>query len=122
MKEFENIVTKYVSQYKENRSKIERRDTIRLFREEAGEILKDAECYREEVAAAVAHEGRLLHLSVNWTVWRRKRRTKRPPYRTRRRRWKLRLRESDMKRFPARSTDMRGGADASRPPPRYGGL
>ena len=31
MKEFQNIVEKYVEQYKNNRSKIERRDTIRCF-------------------------------------------------------------------------------------------
>ena len=34
MKEFQNIVEKYVEQYKNNRSKIERRDTIRRFCEE----------------------------------------------------------------------------------------
>lgn len=35
MKEFQTIVEKYVGQYKDNRSKIKRRDTIRLFGEES---------------------------------------------------------------------------------------
>lgn len=42
MKEFQNIIEKYVEQYKDNRSKIERRDTIRRFQEEGEKISADA--------------------------------------------------------------------------------
>ena len=35
IKEFQTILEKYVAQYKDNRSKIERRDTIQVFKEEA---------------------------------------------------------------------------------------
>ena len=47
MKEFQNIVEKYVGQYKDNRSKIQRRDTIRAFHMEADKISGLAETYRE---------------------------------------------------------------------------
>lgn len=42
MKEFQTIVEKYVGQYKDNRSKIKRRDTIRLFEEEAVKVEESA--------------------------------------------------------------------------------
>ena len=38
MKEFQTILEKYVAQYKDNRSKIERRDTIGIFKEQAAAI------------------------------------------------------------------------------------
>lgn len=38
MKEFQSILEKYVGQYKDNQSKIKRRDTIRLFQEKAEQI------------------------------------------------------------------------------------
>lgn len=38
MKEFQNIIEKYVLSYKVNKSKIERRNTIRQFKEDAGQI------------------------------------------------------------------------------------
>lgn len=43
--EFQSIVGKYVGQYKDNRSKIKRRDTIRLFKEEGLQIQEKAEVY-----------------------------------------------------------------------------
>ncbi len=42
MKEFQNILEKYTGQYKDNRSKIERRDTIRKFTQEASAIEQEA--------------------------------------------------------------------------------
>ena len=59
MKEFENIVSKYVNQYKENKSKIERRDTIRLFDKESEEILKLAGEYDAETKRVASHENRI---------------------------------------------------------------
>lgn len=47
MKEFESIVVKYVNQYKDNRAKIQKRDTIRLFEEQAEKIQKKAEKYQD---------------------------------------------------------------------------
>ena len=48
MKEFQNLLEKYVAQYQDNQVKIRRRDRIRLFREEAGPIREQAEQYRAE--------------------------------------------------------------------------
>ncbi len=48
MKEFQNLLEKYVAQYQDNQAKIRRRDIIRLFREEAGPIREQAEQYQAE--------------------------------------------------------------------------
>lgn len=45
MQEFQKILEKYVGQYKDNRSKIKRRDTIRKFKEQAEQIAGKAENY-----------------------------------------------------------------------------
>ncbi len=50
MKEFRNLMEKYVAQYQDNESKIRRRDTIRLFREEAVAVRACAGQYEEEAA------------------------------------------------------------------------
>lgn len=47
MKEFQVILEKYAGQYKDNQSKIRRRDTIRAFEEEAVRIREKAEYYQE---------------------------------------------------------------------------
>lgn len=47
MKEFQNIIEKYVISYKANQSKIERRNTIRQFKEDASEIAASAGEYRQ---------------------------------------------------------------------------
>ncbi len=47
MKEFQGIMEKYTGQYKDNKSKIERRDTIRAFEQEAEQIKKSASAYQE---------------------------------------------------------------------------
>lgn len=46
MKEFQVILEKYVGQYKDNRSKIRRRDTIRQFKQEALQIQEKAGIYK----------------------------------------------------------------------------
>ncbi|MDE5825670.1 MAG: hypothetical protein K2H91_13435, partial [Lachnospiraceae bacterium] len=46
MKEFQNIIEKYVISYKANQSKIERRNTIRQFKEDAVEIAASAGEYK----------------------------------------------------------------------------
>lgn len=47
MKEFQVILEKYTGQYKDNKSKIERRDTIHAFEQEAERIYTGAEKYKE---------------------------------------------------------------------------
>lgn len=47
MKEFQTILEKYAGQYKDNQSKMKRRDTIRIFKEEAVQIRERAESYQE---------------------------------------------------------------------------
>jgi len=47
MKEFQTIIQKYVEQYQDNRSKIERRDAIRRFKEEGEKIRETAESFRD---------------------------------------------------------------------------
>lgn len=45
MKEFQGIMEKYTGQYRDNRSKIERRDTIRVFCTEAERVKESASAY-----------------------------------------------------------------------------
>ena len=47
IREFQSILEKYAGQYKDNRSKIKRRDNIRAFKEEAESIRTRAEEYQE---------------------------------------------------------------------------
>lgn len=47
MKEFQVILEKYVGQYKDNQSKFKRRDTIRIFQEEAVSIQESSQQYQE---------------------------------------------------------------------------
>ncbi len=47
MKEFQTIIEKYVISYKANQSKIERRNTIRQFQEDAAEIAASAGEYKD---------------------------------------------------------------------------
>ena len=47
MKEFQTIIEKYVSMYKDNKSKIERRDTILKFKEDMLEIEEKANAYQQ---------------------------------------------------------------------------
>lgn len=58
MKEFQNLTEKYVAQYQDNQSKIRRRDTIRLFEEEAARIEKQALVCQE----TEEKEGEQMHL------------------------------------------------------------
>lgn len=63
MKEFQNIVEKYVGQYKENKSKIERRDTILKFEEQAEEIRAAALSCQESEHAVEEGENRIAGFS-----------------------------------------------------------
>lgn len=47
IREFQSILEKYAGQYKDNRSKIKRRDTIRQFKEETAGVWTKAEQYQE---------------------------------------------------------------------------
>lgn len=62
MKEFQNIIEKYVEQYKDNRSKIERRDTIRRFQEEGEKIRAEALSCEEAIKQVRFHENRIAGL------------------------------------------------------------
>ena len=61
MKEFQVILEKYVGQYKDNRSKIQRRDTIRLFKQEAEQIREKLALYREGEFKEEAQENLVAH-------------------------------------------------------------
>ena len=61
MKEFQVILEKYVGQYKDNRSKIQRRDTIRLFKQEAEQIREKLAIYREGEFKEEAQENLVAH-------------------------------------------------------------
>lgn len=56
MKEFQTILEKYVGQYKENQTKIKRRDIIRIFKEEAEKIRKKTEEYLEKTCQVKGQE------------------------------------------------------------------
>lgn len=62
IKEFQSILEKYAGQYKENRSKIKRRDTIRMFKEEAEKIRKKAEKYQAANEEEAAQENKIAWL------------------------------------------------------------
>ena len=64
MKEFQSILEKYVGQYKDNQSKIKRRDTIRLFRQEAEEINRRALVYEEAQQQQQAQENLVAQFIV----------------------------------------------------------
>lgn len=59
MKEFQMILEKYAGQYKDNRSKIKRRDTIRSFEEEAVRIREKGESYQEADEKEKKQENRI---------------------------------------------------------------
>ena len=59
MKEFQSIVEKYVGQYKDNKSKIQRRDTIRRFQEEAEKIAERATQYETVTAQMLSYENQI---------------------------------------------------------------
>ncbi len=59
MKEFQDIMEKYTGQYKDNRSKIQRRDTIRAFGQEAEQVREKAVLYRELTGELEAQKGRI---------------------------------------------------------------
>ena len=61
MKEFQSILEKYVGQYKDNRSKIQRRDTIRLFKQEARKIQEKLSVYREGEQKEKEQENLVAH-------------------------------------------------------------
>lgn len=61
MKEFQSIVEKYVGQYKDNQSKIKRRDNIRSFKEEAVRIQEKAESYYDAGCKEAEQENRIAY-------------------------------------------------------------
>lgn len=64
IREFQSIQEKYAGQYKDNRSKIRRRDTIRQFREEAEGIRVHAEDYQ-----AAEQEERTQQNKIAWFIY-----------------------------------------------------
>ncbi len=61
MKEFQTILEKYVGQYKDNQTKIKRRDIICAFKEEAEKIREKAEGYQAESALVRQQENLVAH-------------------------------------------------------------
>ena len=59
MKEFQDIMEKYTGQYKDNKSKIQRRDTIRAFGQEAEQIRETAARYRDVAWELEGQKGRI---------------------------------------------------------------
>lgn len=59
MKEFQTILEKYAGQYKDNQSKIKRRDVIRSFKEEAVRIREKAEIYQAAEETQQMQENRV---------------------------------------------------------------
>lgn len=59
MKEFQDIMEKYTGQYKDNRSKIQRRDTIRLFEQEAEHVRETGVLYQKANRELEKQRGRI---------------------------------------------------------------
>lgn len=64
MKEFQNILEKYIGQYKDNRSKIQRRDMIRQFSQESEGVRETAKQYE-----AVENELQLQQEQIGIFLW-----------------------------------------------------
>ena len=60
MKEFQGIMEKYTGQYKDNRSKIQRRDTIRAFGQETERVREHAFRYRDVSAQLAGQRARMM--------------------------------------------------------------
>ncbi len=67
MKEFQTILEKYVGQYKDNQTKIKRRDIIREFKAWADKIRKEAEDYEAKSSQAGRQENRIAHFIAELT-------------------------------------------------------
>lgn len=67
MKEFQSILEKYVGQYKDNQTKIKRRDIIREFKTEADKIKEKAEVYQERSSLAGRQENRIAQFIAELT-------------------------------------------------------
>lgn len=61
MKEFQSILEKYVGQYKDNQTKIKRRDIIRAFKEEADKIRNRTEDYQAKSNKVRSQENLVAH-------------------------------------------------------------
>lgn len=59
IKEFQSIVDKYIRMYKDNKSKIERRDTILKFKEDMLDVEENARTYQETEQSVKALENRI---------------------------------------------------------------
>ena len=62
MKEFQTIIEKYIHMYKDNKSKIERRDTIMHFKEDISMVLEHAEHYLQVEENVGEYENRIACL------------------------------------------------------------
>lgn len=67
MKEFQNIIEKYVGQYKDNKTKIERRDTIRKFKEEAKAVMDEAQDFKLASEASADYQNLIAGLIAELT-------------------------------------------------------
>ncbi len=61
MKEFQSILEKYIGQYKDNQTKIKRRDIIREFKAQADGIREKAEDYQRKSSLAGRQENLVAH-------------------------------------------------------------
>ncbi|MDE7037719.1 MAG: hypothetical protein K2O98_07145, partial [Lachnospiraceae bacterium] len=67
MKEFQTILEKYVGQYKDNQTKIKRRDIIREFKAEAEKIREKAEDYQTKSVSVSKQENLVAHFIAELT-------------------------------------------------------
>lgn len=67
MKEFQTILEKYVGQYKDNQTKIKRRDIIREFKAEAEKIREKAEDYQAKSVSVSKQENLVAHFIAELT-------------------------------------------------------
>lgn len=69
MHEFQSIVEKYIVQYKDNQSKMKRRDAIKLFQTEAQVLKEEAETYGGLVGAKKEQESRIADFINHLTLF-----------------------------------------------------
>lgn len=59
MREFQNIIEKYVERYKSNQANMEKRDTIRQFKEDTREIEEKAQAYQKGTMLVKSQENKI---------------------------------------------------------------
>ena len=108
MKEFQDILEKYVGQYQDNQSKILRRDRIRAFKEEGCAIREKAESYLKEEEEELVYQHKVASLMEELTRLREGAKEQRGGDLEKSAAWNRSFCRLPMRNYPGRSTSWKG--------------